>query len=320
MTRLLHARHAKGSATLLSEPHALSLSPVLGLLLHRSSMLSVLWEAGGCTTAPATARLARQLFHRNEPQEPLRPTRNRSLAAAHLTPSLAGHLLGLSLCCAAEAEVRSVLQRQGVNELARRTRVSIARFVRLQQLLRDSLEEAPTATTPATTPTATKPATATPAAAIPAALSGTSVLLAFLWSSATSKACLLDFYLATAQHMPPHSLLALNAKPGCQRWRQAWTLDSFSANSAVLATPAEVRAVLSHAPSASALELLGFVLCSGGSERPEIVQERHGYRGEAPHVPDCVEACVREVLSLVAWDADLSDFDADRYVSGNPTR
>eukprot|EP00966_Prymnesium_polylepis_P208263 4824213-Prymnesium_polylepis.1 len=161
--RCLHARHCKGSARILSS-HALSLSPVQGLLLSSSPALAVLWEAGAAPGAPATARLARALFHRHEAQEPLRPTRNASLVGAHLTPALAGHCLGLALRGASDADVRVALRDQGVNAIARRTKVSVARFVRFVGLLRESLGGASShQAAPTAVPTA-----------VPAGLSGAS--------------------------------------------------------------------------------------------------------------------------------------------------
>ena len=47
--------------------------------------------------------------------------------------------------------------------------------------------------------------------------------------------------------------------------------------------------------SPAALERLAFSLCRRGA-LPDVVQERHGWRGQ-PDVPDCVEACAREVLT-----------------------
>jgi hypothetical protein len=88
-------------------PEARHLSPAVGLALSSggSHLLSRLFEleptlADGALieTAAGVARwkgtpvcrLIRQLFHRQHPAETLKITANRSLPAAHLSPSLAG--------------------------------------------------------------------------------------------------------------------------------------------------------------------------------------------------------------------------------------
>ena len=88
-------------------PEARHLSPAVGLALSSggSHLLSRLFElepalADGALieTAAGVARwkgtpvcrLARELFHRQHPAETLKITANRSLPAAHLSPSLAG--------------------------------------------------------------------------------------------------------------------------------------------------------------------------------------------------------------------------------------
>ena len=342
--RALHAKYCKGSASILA-PCALSLSPVHGLLLSSSPVLPVLWEAGVLPGAPPAARLARALFHRNEPQEPLRPTRNASLVGAHLTPALAGHCFGLALQGASERQCRAALSKQGVNALARETKVSIARFVRFIELLRDSLAGESPLPTLAGAPemdenAASEAATGVLAgignhpseAIVPAGFSGAAVLLSFLWSSASDKGCLLTFLRAAAHELPPGAVFAPSASPDCYMWREEWSNSCFQSDDATRAAASAVRAAAAHTPPAEVsyysnaveragalgpppcsqrrrapnlapshhpqgIELIAFALCSRGSERPEIVQQRFGYRGELPHVPDCTEACLREVTN-----------------------
>ena len=103
---MLLPSHARGTMSVL-RPEARHLSPAVGLALSSggSHLLSRLFEleptlADGALieTAAGVARwkgtpvcrLARELFHRQHPAERLKITANRSLPAAHLSPSLAG--------------------------------------------------------------------------------------------------------------------------------------------------------------------------------------------------------------------------------------
>ena len=103
---MLLPSHARGTMSVL-RPEARHLSPAVGLALSSggSHLLSRLFEleptlADGALieTAAGVARwkgspvcrLARELFHRQHPAETLKITANRSLPAAHLSPSLAG--------------------------------------------------------------------------------------------------------------------------------------------------------------------------------------------------------------------------------------
>ena len=71
-------------------------SRLYGLEPHAPSDGAVLADGSKWRSTPS-CRLARALFHRVQPDEPLRPTTNRSLPAAHLSPSLVAHVLALAL-------------------------------------------------------------------------------------------------------------------------------------------------------------------------------------------------------------------------------
>ena len=134
---------------------AMHLSPAVGLALS-ARLVSRLYElepavplaegarvrtVDGSTETwrgSASGALVRELFHRNHPEEPLRPTTNRSLPAAHLSPSLTAHVVGLAWRRSSAAELGISLRQavcsdtgQSVPLLARQTGVSIARFERL---------------------------------------------------------------------------------------------------------------------------------------------------------------------------------------------
>ena len=195
-------------------PDALALSPVTGALCWGSPALSALWHVGGDASSPPVARLARALFHRHDPQEPLRLTANKSLPGCHLQdrPAWQGHLLGLACRGASTGEVREHCSRLGVAEVARETKVSLARFSALVRLLGDALQPATCDALRPATCDALRPATCDALqptgaaraanASLPPGLCGSAVWLAYLWASATRKECLLDFLVALQEHAP----------------------------------------------------------------------------------------------------------------------
>ena len=306
LARHLHARDALSTATVLA-PTSLHLSPVHGLAIFGSPALSHLHKqrSGG-----AAHELTRVLFHRNTlvqgkeivehhlldevPEAPLLPTRNRSLPTAHLSPALQGRCLGLALQRASPVEVRASLEAGGVADLARRTKCSVARFERFVGVLSAAVHGAPL---------------------------GTAVFLAFVWSRAESKACLLRFLEALAPHQP--GLFAADAAPSCEAWRQEWVGGAFEpdvhyllggGSVAAPPPPRELEHLLrgevgGEAGGAAALERLCFTLVARHGCAPEVRQEQHGYRGQ-PEIADCVEACAREALGLALWDG--ARFDATR--------
>lgn len=193
--RLLHARNARACATIFS-PDRLRLSPIHGLLLYGSPALGSLWAAGEAA-GPPVARLARALFNRHDPQEPLVPARNKSLPAVYLTPELLGHCLGLGLRRASEAEVRAALYELGVDAIARESKCSIARFERLVSLMGEASHS--------------KASMIAHADGGGVDICGTSVCLAFAWARARSKRCLVAFLSALQPHVPDGKLFAPDA-------------------------------------------------------------------------------------------------------------
>ena len=165
-----------------------------------------------------------------------------------------------------------MLREQGVNALARRTKVSVARFERLLSMLRDP----------------------TPTDAMLTVCSRT-VLLAHLWANATSKRCLAEF-LDAASHAVGDAL-----------WADRAAFDADFGPEDASEPPADSAAATL---SPAALERLAFSLCRRGA-LPDVVQERHGWRGQ-PDVPDCVEACAREVLTHAIFDPGRHRLDASR--------
>lgn len=224
--RNLHARHAKGMASVLADG-CLKLSPVHGCLLDGSPALGSLWAAGETDSATVT-RLARSLFNRHEPLEPLRPTRNKSHAAAHLSPSLQGLCLGLAMSNASEAEVRASLVSMGVDVLARQSKVSIARFERLVALIGEAQHSKQSLNINGSASGQESVIVTDGSASSSVELCGIHVFLAFVWATARSKRCLLTFLTSLKQHAPTGSVrFHPNAQPECGEWLTQWLADDF---------------------------------------------------------------------------------------------
>ena len=145
--RRLTAAHAKGTVRAL-QPHAHHLSPALGLL----SLGAHHWHGNlvrSSVPSPSTA-LARELFAEPTGHSPVRLSRSRSRAAAHLGSAQIGTILGLGLNNSADAhDVKTALNRAGIetNRVhGEWTGVSLRRFLRLVELVREGGEGAPAVT------------------------------------------------------------------------------------------------------------------------------------------------------------------------------
>ena len=135
--RRLTAAHAKGKVRAL-KPCAHHLSPALGLL----SLGAHHWHGNlvrSSVPSPSTA-LARELFAEPTRHSPVRLSRSRSRAAAHLGSAQIGTILGLGLNNSADAhDVKTALNRAGIetNRVhGEWTGVSLRRFLRLVELVR----------------------------------------------------------------------------------------------------------------------------------------------------------------------------------------
>lgn len=138
-----------------------------------------------------------------------------------------------------------------MNELARKSKVSVARFVRFIGLLHDSLVLPPTQLQTMRTVSVMKPISSekcdsgTSTYTVPG-LSGMSVLLCFLWVRAADKGCLLTFLLAVASHLPHGSVFAEGCEWDDLRWRQQWEKQTFIASDAAHASADVVRSIVSQ--------------------------------------------------------------------------
>ena len=123
------------------------------------------------------------------------------------------------ICPVTARQVRTSLEAAGVAEIARSSKCSVAGFERLVGLLASAVHcpSTPLGTTePLGMPEPlgmTDPLGMTEPFGKAEPL-GTAVFLAFVWSRAESKACLLHFLVALAPHRP--GLFAAHAAPDCE--------------------------------------------------------------------------------------------------------
>lgn len=304
-------------------PEYWHLSPAIGLALSAGGahLLSRLYElqprvamapgvrgqqADGAETVwagSAAGALVRDLFYRTHPQEPLRPTANRSLPAAHLSASLCATIAGLASerpgASAVNAALRGTICSDTgltVPRLAKDTGVSIARFERLVELIVHADDEE------------------TP---LPG-LSGTALLMRLLWMRCTTRRELWA-YLSTlhttygmlradALEAPfiaaPMFTASELAGPAVEAAARVLLVEGTSSFSCLQSSELDRGA-------ASSFEVVAAALALGGSRAAPLNQGRYGYQGQ-PAVADCAELCARELLNALLWDPAAQQFDSSR--------
>lgn len=271
-------------------------------------------------SASPTAQLAAALFHKHAPEEPPRASQLRSLPAAYLDASMLGHFAGLAQRRASEVQIHAALREHcGIAELARESGVTIARFVRFGELVRSASEEGD------------EYGMESALGAHP----GTAVLLRLLWERAKGRGCLLDYARALAAHVPEAlsdvgRRVALEEGAERAAWLGAYAAGAHAAGAgspAALPPPLRPRAAAAAIaavttatarsgtppppPSAELAEALAARLLARVTHKPLVQQGRYGYR-EQPARPDCVEACVRELVEMLLYDPTAAALDARR--------
>ena len=350
---MLLPTHVRGTMTLLPSGWR-HLSPAVGLALSSggSQLVSRLYEQGladlGKGSGSAPCSLATELFHRNHHAEPLHPTSNRSLPAAHLSASLCAHVGaiasgGLTGTAARAALVRATCSQTGLTlpKLASATGVSIARFERLVDLVRVADEESSPAATAGVF-----------GECVPNA--GSTLLMRHLWlrSSPYGKGLLWEYMRTLRALIHEHCCTA--AAPGASEDEvEAHFLRStFSRDELVSPTAAGEAAIRlfacraqpvtvacgaasesaelgeamppcnghvtaelgEEARQAEAFEFVCAAMANGAEQPTPLLQGRFGYNGQPP-VADCAEACVRELLNVLLWSPERGAFDAAKLPS-----
>lgn len=308
----LAARDMRGCVGLFSPAH-LHLSPARGALLAAAPCALANLHACAAVvdgahwrrlaSASPTAQLASALFHRHAPEEPPRGSQLRSLPAAYLDAPLIGHLTGLAQARACEAQIERALREHcGIAELARRSGVTIARFVRLAELVRAASEERD------------EYGMESALGAAP----GMAVLLRLLWERARGRGCLLAYAAAVHAHAPAAlsaggRSAALEDGPA----RDAWVGAAAAAASGPPLRLSDAAAALAVGapPSAELAEGLAARLLARVTHKPLVQQGRYGFR-QQPARPDCVEACVRELVESLLYDPAAAALDSTRLPAG----
>jgi hypothetical protein len=290
----MQARQCRGLMTAL-RPAACALSPACGLFAlstptFASNAYSVMLPPGHLHL------LCKELFYKPSDSAPLRVAASRSRAAAHLSPEILGHVVGLAATGACPSAVKDCLGSLGIatNKIhGSWTGVSMARWQRLVQLVGGVVCGEQGQVT-----------------------GGTALLMRFLWEKARCKADILSFLLALHAHTPVLQP-ALAADPSQHR---QWLMQSFSAAEIEDDDTLVEAAIQLLDPStpdvqfAHHYELLAAGISAVQAFRTPIRLERHRYK-EGKEVPDCVEVVVREIIELLIFDHHQRGFDTSRLPS-----
>ena len=236
--------------------------------------------------------LCRELFHAPGDGAALRPTTSRSRAAAHLSPQLLGHVVGLAVTGAREGYVKECLAENGVrtNKVhGEWTGVSLARFQRLVQLVGGVWRE----------DTHVR--------------GGTALLMRFLWEKALSKDDLLAYLMALHSHFPVlQSSFAHDTARHAEWLTSCFAPDELECEASLLASAnALLDRSLPDDCFAGHVERVAASLSSVHTWRSPIRLQRHAYKG-GREVPDCVEVVVREIIELLLYDPDARGYDLAR--------
>ncbi|KAL3924730.1 MAG: hypothetical protein SGPRY_003831, partial [Prymnesium sp.] len=266
----------------------------LALCAGGSHLLARLYELEPRTPIAEGARgsaccsLVRQLFHRNHGEEPLYPTSNRSLPAAHLSPSLHAAVGALALSNLSGGEVHKALRAVVCSEtkmslplLARETGVSIARFERLVESVRHANEETELSSSPSIPSSPSSPSSRL--ACLPHA--GSAMLMKHLWlRSAPVGQGALSLFLLSLQEQAIREELSPAAvhRAAGRLFRQEG--DGGEGRGGV--------------EEAEAFEVMAAALALGGSRSVPLLQGRYGYKEQSP-VADCSELVTRELLNAL---------------------
>ena len=285
-------------------PDSHHLSPVIGLLMLNNpvltgNLLRCRVQSGFEWGLGPSCALAREIFSQRGAGAPVRATRNRSQAAAHLTPSMIGTIVGLGITHAPSVHAAAQLRRAGIatNRVhGEWTGVSMSRHLRLIELLSEACVDG-----------------GETAPAVP-------LLLRLAWERAQSKECLLAFILALDAQRPVladeqlrHSLSAR------QEWMQlafapSELSDSSIADAVDCLAVEQSGALQPRGPGSTAhsMELVAARLSQASAYKPALSVRRHRFQGVSPPRADCVEVAVRELIELLLYSPDTRSFALER--------
>ena len=207
------------------------------------------------------------MFFRATPDDPLRATGSRSQAAAYLTPSLIGHMVGLSVTQADNDTIERTLRAHGVesNKLhGEWTGVSFVRWTRLVHMLREAL---------------TLGGEGSPALML---------ALRLVWEKSVDKQGLLDYLTGLDAHLPVFAESAARLADDREMRRdflQAAFEPSELSEEALLRASETLSAggrgqveAVDDAAFASSFEAVAAGLSQANSFKPAIKLDRHAYK------------------------------------------
>lgn len=317
-SRLLTNGHLIDTATILA-PQWRHLSPCFGAAVCNSPFKSNIWKLGQVPSEfhddePSSSirragDLAKSLYFQPHPGASITPTRNKSMAAAYVTPEILGTLLGIALKSSpmSTKQRRKLLRdRHGIksnhiNE-SEWTGVSLSRWEDIVKSLQNNA-------------------------------SGHGLELSqaiwsmMLWEISLEKACFLDAILSLEEVCEMEILDSSNNQNELARAikhdataQKDWASSSFDADALSNDSIQSSWDYVLTNKSQSSLNSFDMarsyeILCAALSQTPKMKPTTpHGhYRydgGDAK--PDCVEVAVRELMDLLLWDEKNGDFDLTR--------
>ena len=315
---MLRAAHVRGTMSALS-PNWRHLSPAIGLALSGSHLVGRLHELDpplADKEHSAACLLTKQLFHRDHRDAPLHPTTNRSLAAAHLSPSLTAHVAGIASSGLVGNGAHEALRKATCSDtgmqlaaLARETGVTIARFERLVEQVQQA-------------------DSSSASSVIGIRRLGSALLMHHLWlrASLQGQKRALWTYLETLQVclgpvLTDEAASLLGSGQQLDDGSAAWSQEELApaqvvrAANFLLSGSSGVTDAATVADDerqvASAFELVAAATAQASSRSPPLLQGRYGFRGQPP-VADCAELVTRELLNQLLWCEASQSFDVSR--------
>lgn len=260
------------------------------------------------------AKLAVQLLFQAGRNQPVRMTRKRSMAAAHLTPQTIGTLVSLSNPMPPR-EPLPIRQKPDSPIL------SVEDILRAEGIRSNHVQEEWTGVSLQRWKNLIVKSPGTPASSHTVSSLIIPLWLKALWEISRDKSCLLDFLLAvertTQQPILNNDELgnALRHDPSVQR---EWSNKSFDPKSLRPdAVQAALEVLMTESPIkdpvgwSRALEVTCASMAVQHAYKPAIAPGKYGYDGGAPK-SDCVEVTVRELFDLLLWDESTGSFDMSR--------
>ena len=283
----------------------------------------------------AAGNLAKLLYFQQHPGAPIKPTKSKSMAAAYLTPSILGTLLGIALdsssSSSSQSRQRQILRdRHGIksNHIYETewTGVSLTRWESIIENLAVCNSEIVGGSAATTT----------------TVLLSHAIWSMMVWEISYDKSCLLEAILSLEEvsniQILDTSSDSNNELAKAIRYdisaQKEWETTTFDDNTQLLSNDSIESSIeyilknyhhsttiqqqsLSSSSSIEmgrAIEIVCAALSMSTKTKPVCPHGHYGYDGGETK-PDCVEVAVRELMNLLLWDDQRGCFDLTRLPS-----